>query len=100
MVAHRPCSGTSSGHAGGPVSSCSSRPGDRAFAGLQTPYDVVDRIAPRPLLLIHGTGDWAVDWAHSEALYAKAGGPRDLWLADMPDTPRCSIAIRTRIVLV
>jgi pimeloyl-ACP methyl ester carboxylesterase len=49
---------------------------------LQAPCDVVDSIAPRPLLLIHGTGDVAVDVAHSEALYARARAPKQLWIAD------------------
>jgi uncharacterized protein len=51
-------------------------------SGLDAPCDVVDRIAPRPLLLMHGTGDWSVSWTQSEALYAKAGDPKELWLAD------------------
>ena len=48
---------------------------------LVAPVDVVDRIAPRPLLLVHGTGDTAVRSAHAERLFARAGEGRDLWLA-------------------
>jgi fermentation-respiration switch protein FrsA (DUF1100 family) len=50
--------------------------------GLQAPCDVVDQVAPRPLLVMHGTGDVAVDWAHSEELYSRAGGPKEVWLAE------------------
>jgi alpha-beta hydrolase superfamily lysophospholipase len=50
--------------------------------GLQAPVDVVDQIAPRPLLLMHGTGDISVDQMHSERLYARAGAPKELWLAE------------------
>jgi fermentation-respiration switch protein FrsA (DUF1100 family) len=42
--------------------------------------DVVDRISPIPLLLIHGQRDVIVDWHHSERLYAAARDPKDLWL--------------------
>jgi dipeptidyl aminopeptidase/acylaminoacyl peptidase len=43
--------------------------------------DVVGRIAPRPLLLIHGTADDAVNPQHSTRLYERAGQPKQLWLA-------------------
>jgi fermentation-respiration switch protein FrsA (DUF1100 family) len=49
---------------------------------VRAPSDVVHQIAPRPLLLLHGTGDVTVDRAHSELLYAKAGDPTELWLAE------------------
>lgn len=42
--------------------------------------DVVDRISPVPLLLIHGQRDVIVDWHHSERLYAAAHDPKELWL--------------------
>ncbi|KAL0488156.1 hypothetical protein AKO1_008964 [Acrasis kona] len=41
--------------------------------------DVVNKIAPRPLLLIHGTDDRMVKISHSEQLYESAGQPKDLW---------------------
>ena len=47
----------------------------------QPPVDVVERIAPRPLLLVHGTADTIVRPAHSERLFERAGAGRDLWLA-------------------
>ena len=45
-----------------------------------SPLAAVRRIAPRPLLLIHGDQDTAVPPGHARDLYAAAGEPRDLWL--------------------
>lgn len=45
--------------------------------------DVVDRIAPTPLLLIHGERDAIVAASHARRLYEAAGEPRQLWL--IPD---------------
>lgn len=42
--------------------------------------DVVADLSPIPLLLIHGERDAVVDASHSQALYAAAREPRDLWL--------------------
>jgi dipeptidyl aminopeptidase/acylaminoacyl peptidase len=50
---------------------------------VRAPIDVISQIAPRPLLLIHGTHDDVVAPSHSERLLAEAGEPRDLWL--VPD---------------
>jgi fermentation-respiration switch protein FrsA (DUF1100 family) len=47
---------------------------------LREPVDVVERIAPRPLLIVHGAADDVVDPAHAERLYARAGGPKSLWI--------------------
>ncbi len=44
------------------------------------PIEVVDRIAPRPLLLIHGERDRLIPLYHSRLLYARAGPPKDLWV--------------------
>jgi fermentation-respiration switch protein FrsA (DUF1100 family) len=49
---------------------------------VTSPADVVHQIAPRPLLLMHGTGDVTVDRSHSELLYANAGDPKELWIAE------------------
>jgi fermentation-respiration switch protein FrsA (DUF1100 family) len=49
---------------------------------MRAPADVVHQIAPRPLLLMHGTGDVTVDRAHSELLFARAGDPKELWIAE------------------
>jgi uncharacterized protein len=44
------------------------------------PLDAVARLAPRPLLLIHGGMDTAVPPHHSQRLHAAAGEPKELWL--------------------
>jgi uncharacterized protein len=44
------------------------------------PIEVVDRIAPRPLLLIHGELDEMIKASDSERLYARAGEPKELWV--------------------
>jgi len=49
---------------------------------LEAPRDVVAQIAPRPLLLLHGTGDEALEPIHSQELYGRAGAPKELWIAD------------------
>ncbi len=46
------------------------------------PIDVVDEIAPRPLLIIHGRLDRLVPVDNAERLYAAAGEPRQLHLID------------------
>jgi uncharacterized protein len=43
------------------------------------PLAAVPRIAPRPLLLIHGDDDTAVPPSHARRLYDAAGEPRELW---------------------
>ena len=45
--------------------------------------DAASQIAPRPLLLIHGTADADVPPANSERIFAAAGEPKELWL--VPD---------------
>lgn len=42
------------------------------------PSRLVGRIAPRPLLLVHGAHDWLVPPKHARRLYAAAGEPRQL----------------------
>ena len=44
--------------------------------------DVVDRIAPRPLLLMHGTEDKAVGVWQSQKLFDKAGQPKEIWVLE------------------
>jgi uncharacterized protein len=51
------------------------------------PVDVVGRIAPRPLLLIHGGRDASVGVGHAERLLAAAGEPKRLWL--VPEAIHC-----------
>jgi uncharacterized protein len=45
-----------------------------------SPLAAVARIAPRPLLLIHGDGDDAVPIRHAHRLFDAAGEPKQLWL--------------------
>ena len=55
-----------------------------------TPWDaqpvrVMDRIAPRPVLLIHSRADRVVAFAGAERLYAAADEPKEFWeLHDVP----------------
>lgn len=51
------------------------------------PIDVVGRVAPRPLLIIHGAGDTTVPVEHARRLYAAAGEPRELWV--VPGVEHC-----------
>ena len=44
------------------------------------PIEVVDRIAPRPLLLIHGERDGLIPVTNSRLIYARAGQPKELWV--------------------
>jgi len=44
------------------------------------PIDVVKRIGPRPLFIIHCAGDTVVPPSHSQALFAAAAEPKSIWL--------------------
>jgi len=44
------------------------------------PVDVVDQIAPRPLLVIHGTADRRILQSQVQRLFAAADEPKSLWL--------------------
>lgn len=44
-----------------------------------SPVDVVERIAPVPLLLIHGTVDPVVPYHHGRELFDRARQPKELW---------------------
>lgn len=46
------------------------------------PLDAVARIAPRPVLIIHGGDDSLVPVDHARRLYAAAGEPRQLWVVE------------------
>jgi dipeptidyl aminopeptidase/acylaminoacyl peptidase len=50
--------------------------------GIVKPIDYIDKIAPRPLLLVHGSQDEVVDVSHARRLYAKAGKPKQLIVID------------------
>lgn len=49
------------------------------------PIDSVARIAPRPLLIMHGQADQVVDPAMARRLYEAAGQPKELWLIPEAD---------------
>ncbi len=44
------------------------------------PVDDIGSIAPRALLLIHGSDDRLIDVSNSQRLYAAAGEPKQLWV--------------------
>ncbi|MDW8106931.1 MAG: alpha/beta hydrolase [Armatimonadota bacterium] len=46
------------------------------------PEDVIAQIAPRPVLLMHGTHDQLVPTYHAERLYRAAREPKQLWWAE------------------
>lgn len=46
----------------------------------ESPLDVVGRIAPVPLLIVHGDRDSYFTLEHPNALYAAANEPKELWL--------------------
>ncbi len=47
--------------------------------------DAVERLAGKPLMLIHAQGDEQVPYQHSEELYARAGEPKRLLLLEGGD---------------
>ena len=51
------------------------------FRSIQ-PVDYIAGVAPRPLLLVHGSNDETVDVSHAHRLYAKAGEPKELEIVD------------------
>ncbi|OKI39140.1 hydrolase [Saccharothrix sp. CB00851] len=46
----------------------------------ESPLEVVHRITPTPLLIVHGEQDHYFDPAHAVALHRAAGGGAELWL--------------------
>ncbi len=54
-------------------------------SGRWEAIDVVAEVAPRPLLLMHGTADRIVPPRHSELLYDRAREPKRLWRAEGAD---------------
>jgi pimeloyl-ACP methyl ester carboxylesterase len=53
----------------------------RNWARFEAPFDVIDRISPAPLLLVHGRDDHFFDEEQAWALYRRAGEPKRLLLA-------------------
>ncbi|WP_425551326.1 alpha/beta hydrolase [Actinoallomurus vinaceus] len=46
----------------------------------EAPHEVVGRIAPTPLLIVHGDQDPFLPVDHAEQLYGAARDPRELWI--------------------
>jgi pimeloyl-ACP methyl ester carboxylesterase len=46
----------------------------------EPPYAVVGRIAPTPLLVVHGDADPFLPLDHARQLFEAAGEPRELWI--------------------
>jgi fermentation-respiration switch protein FrsA (DUF1100 family) len=44
------------------------------------PHEVIGKIAPVPVLIVHGDADHFFPLEHAEQLYAAAGEPRELWV--------------------
>jgi pimeloyl-ACP methyl ester carboxylesterase len=58
------------------------RVGDAWTQDPESPLEVVGKIAPVPLLIVHGRDDHYFGIDHAQALYAAAGQPSELWLVD------------------
>ena len=56
------------------------------FQAIQ-PIDTIASITPRPLFLIHGSGDSLIPVTQAHQLFATAGEPKDLWI--YPDVEHC-----------
>ena len=54
----------------------------RTRTRLRNPIDVVERIAPRPLLVISPGEDRLIDRSQSERLFGRAGHPKELYRVD------------------
>lgn len=52
----------------------------RARIGAARPIDLIGRIAPRPVFVIHGEADRLIPVAEGRGLYDAANEPKDLWL--------------------
>lgn len=52
------------------------------MSGEFNPIEFVARIAPRPVLFMHGTADTVCPAVMSRRLYAAAGEPKQLWLIE------------------
>jgi uncharacterized protein len=59
------------------------------------PLRDVGRIAPRPVLIIHGMKDTIVDPHDATLLYEAAGDPKELWL--LPNAEHCGAYFEDRV---
>jgi pimeloyl-ACP methyl ester carboxylesterase len=57
------------------------RPGNPFLKKIR-PIDIVDRIAPKPVLFLHGGKDWLIKPSHSHRLFVKAKEPKDVKIID------------------
>jgi len=62
------------------------------------PLHDIGRIAPRPVLIIHGLKDTIVDPRDAPLLYKAAGDPKELWL--LPETEHCGAYFSDRSAYV
>ncbi len=46
----------------------------------EAPHEVIDRIAPVPVLIVHGDADAFFPLEHAEQLYGAARDPKELWV--------------------
>ena len=71
-------------------------------SGDIVPEQAVADVAPRPLLIVHGLEDETISPADSEAIFAAAGEPKELWLIPGADHAKGATAAadeyRDRIV--
>ncbi|WP_062270505.1 alpha/beta hydrolase [Endozoicomonas arenosclerae] len=44
------------------------------------PVNVISKISPRPVMIVHGTADRVVDVSHGKRLYEAAQEPKSLWI--------------------
>lgn len=52
------------------------------FEGCESPSDVVHKVAPAPVLVVHGTHDDFFPPSEAEDLYAAAGEPKQMWMIE------------------
>ena len=63
------------------------------------PLDVVDRIAPRPVLLLHGTADRVIPHSHAQQL-AEAAGPGTVEFVSYPGVDHCGAYFEDRAAYI
>ncbi len=62
------------------------------------PIDAVRNLAPRPLLVVHGTADSLIPVSHGQRVFDAAGQPKELWLCEGAD--HCGIYFQDRSAYV
>ncbi len=65
-----------------------------ASIGATRPIDAIAALAPRPVLIVHNAEDWLIPVADAHALYAAAGGPKELWI--VPDAGHAAAFLAAR----